>query len=160
MFNRDRIVLPIIKKAHGFSFVAGGCCSNDKTSFLISSDALFLLAVMNSSLTEWLVRMDFPVLGDPWAGGRIEYRVAKVKTIPIPKAGPTDKARLTKLAERAAKQAEAEDAAGLRATEREIDEIVYRLFDLTPDEIAHIEKALINVGRAGPDGNSDRDDEE
>ncbi len=60
-------------------------------------------------------------------------------TIPIPSASPADKARLTKLAERAAKQAEAEDAAGLRATEREIDEIVYRLFDLTPDEIAYIE---------------------
>lgn len=38
---------------------------------------------------------------------------------------------------------------GLRKTEREIDEIVYRLFDLTPDEIVHIEKSLADTRREG-----------
>lgn len=72
-----------------------------------------------------------------------------LETIPIPPASTADKARLTKLAEQAARQSEAGDAAGLRATEREIDDIVYRLFDLTPDEIAHIEKALANTDYKG-----------
>jgi hypothetical protein len=45
LFDSDRIVLPIIKKTHGFSFVEAGSCSNDKTTFLISPDAMFLLAV-------------------------------------------------------------------------------------------------------------------
>ena len=71
-----------------------------------------------------------------------------MKQIPIPAASSADKARLTKLAERAAKRGR-EDAAGLRATEREIDEIVYRLFDLTPDEVGHIEKSLPASGRQG-----------
>jgi type I restriction-modification system DNA methylase subunit len=159
MFDADRVVLPIIKKAHGFAFVRGGLCSNDKTTFLISDEALFLLAVMNSSLIEWLVRMDFPVLGDPWAGGRIEYRAAKVRGLPIPSATTADKSRLTKLAERAAKQAEAEDAPGLRKTEQEIDEIVYRLFNIEPDEIALIEKALVNTERGDAATNEENDDD-
>ncbi len=60
-----------------------------------------------------------------------------------------------KLAERAAKQAEASDVSGLRETEREIDQIVYRLYDLTPAEIAQIEGALANTRRAGDGGNDE-----
>jgi len=48
------------------------------------------------------------------------------------------------------------DAPGLRETEREIDQIVYRLYDLTPAEIAQIEGALANTRR----GDTDDDDEE
>ena len=44
----------------------------------------------------------------------------------------------------------------MRATEREIDEIVYRLFDLTPDEVGHIEKSLAGV-RAGGAGDDEED---
>jgi len=145
LFDEERIVLPIIKKTHGFSFVKGGSCSNDKTTFLISSDALFLLAILNSSVINWLVRMEFPVLGDPWTGGRIEYRAAKVKGLPIPPASTTDKSRLSKLAERAAVLAAADDGAALGKIEREIDEIAYRLFGCTSAEIAQIETALANT---------------
>ena len=78
--------------------------------------------------------------------------------IPVPTASSSDKARLTKLAEKAAKQAAAEDSSGLCATEQEIDEIVYRLFDLTTDEIAYIEKSLAGVDRYAANG--DEEDEE
>ena len=77
--------------------------------------------------------------------------------VPIPAASPADKARLSKLAERAAKQAEAGDASGLRETEREIDRIVYRLYDLTPAEIAQIEGALASTRRAGGGGDEEED---
>ena len=145
LFDQDRIVLPIIKKTHGFSFVKGGSCSNDKTTFFISTDALFLLSVLNSTAIEWMVRMEFPGLGDPWAGGRIEYRAGKVKCLPIPPANAADKAKLTKLAERAAKAATAGDTAAVTLIERDIDEIVYRLFDLSAAEITQIETALANT---------------
>ena len=147
LFDCDRLVLPIIRKGHGFCLVPGGSCSNDKTTFLISSDALYLLAVLNSSAIEWLVRMDFPVLGDPWAGGRIEYRAAKVRTLPIPPAPRRDKARLEVLAKKAAEHSESDDNNGLMKVERELDTIVYKLFDLTPDEIKYIEDSLAGTGR-------------
>jgi hypothetical protein len=39
--------------------------------------------------------------------------------------------------------------------EWEIDQIVYRLYDLTPDEIAQIEGALANTRRAGDENDDD-----
>ncbi len=62
--------------------------------------------------------------------------------IPIPPASPEDQTRLAVLAERAAGFAKSGDKDSLRATEREIDGIVYQLFHLTPAEIALIEAAV------------------
>jgi hypothetical protein len=77
---------------------------------------------------------------------------------PIPAANATDKAKLTKLAECAATAATAADTAAVTLIERNIDEIVYRLFDLTPTEITQIETALANTrGSASTD---DADDDE
>jgi adenine-specific DNA-methyltransferase len=154
LFGKDRVVLPIIKKTHGFSFVEGGSCSNDKTTFFISAEALFLLAVLNSTTIEWLVRMEFPGLGDPWAGGRIEYRAGKVKGLPIPPASAPYKAKLTKLAERAAQAAIAGNTSAVVRIERDIDEIIYLLFNLTAAEIAQIETSL-----ASTRGQSSKDDD-
>ena len=61
---------------------------------------------------------------------------------PSPLATPEDQTRLATLAERAAGFAKSGDKDSLRATEREIDDIVYRLFSLTPAEIALIEDSL------------------
>ena len=79
--------------------------------------------------------------------------------VPIPSANAPDKVRLTKLVEHASKLATEGDMAGLGDTEREIDEIVYRLFDLTPDEIAHIEGALVNTHRTSCSMENEADDE-
>jgi len=155
IFDCDRVGLPTIKKTHGFSFVKGGRCANNKTALFLSPEALFLLSVMNSSVTEWLVKMEFPSLGDPWAGGRIEYPSAIVKGLPIPSASANDKSRLTKLAERAAQSTSAGKNAETRKIEREIDEIVYRLFELTAEEIAHIENALTNTRSQSSDDDDD-----
>ena len=65
-----------------------------------------------------------------------------------------DKAKLTKLAERAAKAATDGDAAAVARIERDIDEIVYRLFDLSAAEITQIETVLANTcGQSSDDDN-------
>ena len=78
--------------------------------------------------------------------------------IPIPAAAAGVKTRLTRLAEQAAKQTASGNTSGLCATEKEIDEIVYRLFDLTPDEIAHIEKSLAGVDRYAANGDEEEEE--
>ena len=72
LFEIDKLVFPIICKTCNFSFVSGGIYSSDKSSFCVSKNPLALLAVLCSSPIEWLIRMTFPCLGDPWGGGRIE----------------------------------------------------------------------------------------
>ena len=52
-------------------------------------------------------------------------------------------------------QATASDAATVARIERDIDEIIYRLFDLTAAEIAQIETALANTrGQSSDDDDS------
>ena len=160
LFDEDRIVLPIIKKKHGFSFVKGGSISNDKTTFLVSPDALFLLAVLNSSPIEWLVRMEFPGHGDPWAGGRIEYRAAKVRDLPIPKASSADKLKLSKMAARASELVSEGSSAEIADLEKRINAIVYRLFDLNEDDITQIEQALSTTRSVSSDLDPDYETED
>ena len=77
--------------------------------------------------------------------------------VPIPDATVADKTRLAKLAERAAKAATAGDSAEVEKNERDIDGIVYRLFDLTADEIALIETALANTRAQSRDDDDEED---
>ena len=142
-FEQPKIVIPAIANSTQYVADSRGYFSNDKTSICVSNELHFLLALLNSNTLWWFIRHT----AASKQGGFYEFKPMYVAALPIPAASVTDKARLTELAERAAEQTEAGDAAGLRATERETDAIVYRLFDLTPDEIAHIEKSLDNTRR-------------
>jgi len=81
-------------------------------------------------------------------------------TIPIPLANPTEKSRLTRLTEQAASLAEAGNMEKLQMVDKEIDAVVYQLFDLTPDEILHIKKSLVNTGREYSDSEYAEDNEQ
>jgi len=65
--------------------------------------------------------------------------------VPIPLVTSVDKSLLIKLVKCATNKAKIVDVEGLRKTEYEIDKIVYRLFEMTPNEIAYIEKSLANT---------------
>ncbi|MBW7909596.1 MAG: Eco57I restriction-modification methylase domain-containing protein, partial [Kiritimatiellae bacterium] len=145
-FEQPKIVYPDIYEPQSFDFDGRGFFSVNTTYFIPINES-WLVSLLNSVPVEWF----YSQVSNRIRGGYLRAFSDYMKQIPIPATLPADKARLSKLAERAAKQAEAEDAAGLRATEREIDEIVYRLFDLTPDEIAHIEKSLIHGRAEGSD---------
>ena len=70
-----------------------------------------------------------------------------------------DKAKLTKLTKRAAKAATDGDAAAVARIERDIDEIVYRLFDLSAAEITQIETVLANTRGQSSDDDNRRDND-
>jgi hypothetical protein len=65
-----------------------------------------------------------------------------LKDLPIPKASGADKKRLIALADSCAEAAEKSNHTSLAILETEINQIVYRLFDLTTEEIAVIEAAV------------------
>jgi adenine-specific DNA-methyltransferase len=131
----------------------------NKTGFIIlTPEAPFVLTVLNSTALDWLYRSTFPAWGDVWNTGRVQFRGNLMNQVPIPSANASDKAKLTKLAERAAKAAIGGDTAAVTLIERDIDEIVYRLFDLTAAEVAQIETALANT-RGAASTNEDDEDE-
>ena len=94
-----------------------------------------LLAILLSKPIDWFARQTFQSLGDPWKGGRLRFINQNMVKIPIPPALDSAQTCLSELAKSAA---QAEDNA-LAAIETEINEIVCRLFNLTPDEIEIVE---------------------
>lgn len=132
------------KRLHAYLDTVGNIIN--KTGFIIHTpDAPYVLSILNSTMMDWLYRSTFPSWGDPWNSGRVQFRGNLMNNIPIPFAPPAIKAQLTKLAEKATKYASSGNKESVKAVEKEIDEIVYRLFDLTKDEISHIENALVNT---------------
>lgn len=65
-----------------------------------------------------------------------------MKKIHIPAASPANKSRLSELALACADAAMKNDVGTVVILETEINQIVYRLFDLTAKEIAVIEAAV------------------
>ncbi|WP_053991284.1 N-6 DNA methylase [Mangrovimonas sp. TPBH4] len=43
-----------------------------------------ILSILNSSVFDWYARMNFSSLGDPWNGGRLEFKTLYMSKVPIP----------------------------------------------------------------------------
>jgi hypothetical protein len=125
------------------------------TAYFIPKAEPFLLGILLSKALDYVYRHRMQPLGDPWTNGRMRFFSRTMTEVPIPPAPAAEKSRLSKLVERAAELAMAGDGATVTKVEQEIDEIVYRLFDLTLDEIAQIETSLANTRG----GSSDDDDD-
>lgn len=60
----------------------------NKTGFMILHDEIdYLLGVMNSTVLDYHYRHNFPAWGDPWNGGRIQFRKDRMVDAPIPWPG-------------------------------------------------------------------------
>ena len=121
------------------------------TVYFIPESEPWIAALLTSTALDFYYRHNMQSLGDPWTTGRMRFFSRSMNQVPIPPVNAADKAKLTKLAERAAKAAKLGDTAAVTLIERDIDEIVYRLFGLTEAEIAHIETVPINTRSQNPD---------
>jgi hypothetical protein len=137
LHDRPKLIYPELAAEPRFAFEPQGFAV-DCTLYMIPDGTWFLAAAMNSIITRYVIRQVSAVN----LGGYVRFKKQYMEAIPIPPASPEDQARLATLAERAAAFAKSGDRDSLRATEREIDGIVYQLFRLTPAEIALIEEAL------------------
>lgn len=88
-FVKDKIIFnETSKELHAF-FDDTGLYIN-KTGFIVLADEPhYLLGVMNSSSLDFYYRGYFPCWGDPWNGGRIQFRKDRMVDAPIPWPGKT-----------------------------------------------------------------------
>ena len=128
------------------------------TAYFVPETAPWMAAVLLSTALDFYYRHNMQPLGDPWTTGRMRFFSRSMNLVPIPRTNAADKGKLTKLAERAAKAATAGDTGAVTVIERDIDEIVYRLFDLTAAEIAQIETALANTRGSAATDEADNDE--
>lgn len=110
-------------------------------------DIKFVLAILNSTPLSWFASKCSPNFSKDVFP---KLNPSDIKDLPIPPASAADKARLSQLAEACAVAAQRGDDETLAVHEAEIDDIVYRLFGLTEEEIALIEAALAPTRGAAP----------
>ena len=154
-FENSKIIYPIIAKESRFSLDEMGLFSNDKT-FIIPFRNLYLLALLNSKLIWLFLKRLCSVLGDPDKGGRLELRDVHLKLLPIRTIdfnNSIEKAkhdRIVQLVEQmlALHQQFAEAKTPpqksmlqkqINVCDRQIDQLVYELYELTAEEIAIVE---------------------
>ena len=113
----------------------------------------FLLGILNSRLFGWFVRGQSTVL----RGGYIKFSKQYIENMPIVTKPPkklhdTLVAHVDRMLKLHADLAIAKAPAALThlqreiaATDRAIDQLVYQLYDLTPDEIALVEQATAPI---------------
>lgn len=104
----------------------------------------YVLSLLNSSLLDYLVQKS----STPFRGGYFAYSRQFIEQLPIHPinfADPAERAEhdaLVRLVERILAVKRTDAKADTSALEREIDERVYRLYGLSPDEIKLVEESM------------------
>ncbi len=130
-FEKPKIIYPDIAQHSKFLFDDSGAFSSNTTYFIPTSEKWFL-GLLNSKLMWWY----YGTISSTIRGGFVRYFSQYMEQLPIPHAPDAEKSAIT---QRVQTILAAPDAPGVPALEKEIDEMVYQLYGLTPDEIALVE---------------------
>ena len=116
-----------------------------QTTYVLPTTDFSLLAILNSRVFDWYARHKFQSLNDPWAGGGLRFIRQYMAHAPIAARTASQKAELSRLV---AEILAAPDSDNVRALERQIDALVYRLYGLSSAEVALIERTYRDAGMA------------
>ena len=111
-----------------------GFYTNDKTSICVTSEVNYLLGLLNSKLLWWFIQRTAATK----QGGFYEFKPMYVSQIPVPTS--LKHKPIEALVDRILTAKAQAPSADVGALEQEIDRLVYRLYDLTPDEIKLVEE--------------------
>jgi hypothetical protein len=137
-FEQPKIVIPAITSRVEYAADYDKHFSNDKTSICVTSQPNYLLGLLNSKVLWWFIRQT----AASKQGGFYEFKPMYVSVLPIPAAATGQQKPVERLVERilSAKQRDAEE--DVSAWERELDELVYALYGLTPEEIKIVAESV------------------
>lgn len=134
-FEKSKIIYPNICKQPEFTFDDEGIYTNQKC-FIIPRADKYLLGILNSSLTFFLFKNILPKL----RGDFYEPSYVYFKDFPIALANDSEKKEIASMVDKILTQKKKNITADTRALEIEIDKAVYKLYNLTPDEVKIIEE--------------------
>lgn len=154
-FEQPKIIYPDIAKESRATLDRESIFLGN-TAYIIPINDLYLLGILNSKLVFAYYKRIASVLGDADKGGRLRWftqEVVKIPIRPVDPANPADVARHDqivslvdqmlglnkKLAESKVPQTTEMLRRQIESTDRQIDQLVYRLYDLTEEEIKIVE---------------------
>jgi hypothetical protein len=118
----------------------GNTLAGKSTTIILgeSNRLKYLLAILNSSLASFFTRIAYNSL--KMAGGFINIGCRELENIPI-NASSSQQQPIIKIVDKILTIKQSNPLADTSSLEKEIDNLVYQLYELTPDEIALIEQA-------------------
>ena len=148
---KPKIIVPAIVKSASYAYDTVGFYSNDKTTIIPTTDK-YLLGLIGSKALDYYMH----TISSTKQGGYFEYKPMYISKLPIRTINfddPTDVARheqmvslvdnMLELNKRLAESKVPQTTEMLRrqieSTDRQIDQLVYRLYDLTEEEIKILE---------------------
>ncbi|GAA8662677.1 class I SAM-dependent DNA methyltransferase [Helicobacter pylori] len=144
-FEKEKIVYGEIVQEPRFYLDNGECELGyfyaEATSFILTGEHLrYLLGMLHSKLITFAFKTFYAGGGLGESGYR--YKKAFIERLPIPKITPQNQElahKITDCAERILKSKEKDPKANTQELEKEIDTLVYQLYNLTDEEIKIIE---------------------
>ncbi|GAA9752338.1 class I SAM-dependent DNA methyltransferase [Helicobacter pylori] len=145
-FEKEKIVYGEIAQEPRFYLDNGECELGyfyaEATSFILTGEHLrYLLGMLHSKLITFAFKTFYAGGGLGESGYR--YKKAFIERLPIPKITPKNQElahKITDCAERILKSKEKDPKANTQKLEKEIDALVYQLYNLTDEEIKIIEE--------------------
>lgn len=135
-FAKPKIIYMHTAKKHEFFLDTEGCYINN-SCYMIVSDSRYLFAFLNSNLFEWFKKIKFVAYGDAAESGRAKLDYNKMITVPIKNANKKEQNVFDKLVNQILTlKGKGKDTTSL---EQEIDNLVYKLYELTYDEVKVID---------------------
>ncbi|MBB1125422.1 Eco57I restriction-modification methylase domain-containing protein [Thiospirillum jenense] len=136
-FEQPKIVIPAIANNAAYAIDCEKHFSNDKTSICITNEPNYLLGLLNSKVLWWFICR----VAASKQGGFYELKPMYISSLPIPAASPERQQPIELFVDQILAAKANNPKADTSALEREIDQLVYALYELTPDEIAIVEGA-------------------
>lgn len=138
-FLKEKIVWREITSEQSFCIVPAGVYVYAPATFLVANEHLkYILWFLNSKLTMWMFSSIAHTLWDTW----LEWKKAKIETLSLIPVSPTNEATILKiesLVETIMNEKKVNITNDTSVLEWEINALFYKLYDLTPEEIAIIE---------------------
>ncbi len=132
-FEKPKIVWPNLCTEPKFAFDGDKYHINAPACIVIAPEPKYVLALLNSKLLFYFIN----TIAAQRRGGFLEFKPIYVEQLPIAQAAEAEKRQIEKLVAQILKQP---DDPRVAQWEREIDEIVYKLYGLSEEEIGLIEE--------------------
>ncbi len=137
IWDNSKILYPDICKESRFTIDTEGCYL-DMNGFIIPSENYWLLSILNSSVVWWFLQKTCSVLGDADTNGRLRLKSQFVEKIPVPKTNAIIENKLSNISKKCISlKKKNQDTTTL---EKEIDLMVYKLYELSYEEVKIIDK--------------------
>ncbi len=136
-FEKEKIIYPNMTKYLPFVLDNKGFLTNQKC-FILTSDEVslkFLTGYFNSTISKYWIKNNCPEL----QGGTRELSKVFFERIPIPKISTPQQKPFIDLVDKILQVKAENQNANTTDLERQIDKLVYKLYELTEDEIELLE---------------------